>query len=64
MSALLVPFLYELRKRQLKVGTEELVALAKGMALGLHESTLDASIASRVGLSRANGRRKNGHIRE
>src|SRR5690242_15388695 len=41
MSALLVPFLYELRKRQLKVGTEELVSLAKGMALGLHGSTLD-----------------------
>jgi hypothetical protein len=40
-SALLVPFLYELRKRQLKVGTEELVSLAKGMALGLHGSTLD-----------------------
>jgi uncharacterized protein with von Willebrand factor type A (vWA) domain len=41
MSALLVPFLYELRKRQLKVGSEELVSLAKGMALGLHGSTLD-----------------------
>jgi uncharacterized protein len=41
MSALLVPFLYELRKRQLKVGIEELVSLAKGMALGLHGSTLD-----------------------
>ncbi|HVW27994.1 MAG TPA: VWA domain-containing protein [Polyangiaceae bacterium] len=41
MSALLVPFLYELRKRQLQVGTEEIVSLAKGMALGLHGSTLD-----------------------
>lgn len=41
MSALIVPFLYELRKRHLKVGTEELVSLAKGMALGLHGSTLD-----------------------
>ncbi len=41
MSSLLVPFLYELRKRQLKVGTGELVSLAKGMALGLHGSTLD-----------------------
>jgi len=41
MSTLLVPFLYELRKRQLKVGTEELVSLAKGMALGLHGNTLD-----------------------
>jgi uncharacterized protein with von Willebrand factor type A (vWA) domain len=41
MSTLLVPFLYELRKRQLKVGTEELVSLARGMALGLHGSTLD-----------------------
>ena len=41
MSALLVPFLYELRKRQLKVGTEEIVSLAKGMTLGLHGHTLD-----------------------
>ena len=41
MSALLVPFLYELRKRRLRVGTEELVSLAKGMALGLHGSTLE-----------------------
>ncbi|HVU00983.1 MAG TPA: VWA domain-containing protein [Polyangiaceae bacterium] len=41
MSALLVPFLYELRKRKLPVGTEELVSLAKGMRLGLHESTMD-----------------------
>ena len=40
MSTLLVPFLYELRKRQLKVGSEELVSLAKGMALGLHGSTI------------------------
>jgi uncharacterized protein with von Willebrand factor type A (vWA) domain len=40
MSALLVPFFYELRKWQLKVGTEELVSLAKGMALGLHGNTL------------------------
>jgi uncharacterized protein with von Willebrand factor type A (vWA) domain len=41
MSNLLVPFLYELRKRQLKVGTQEVVGLAKAVSLGLHDSTLD-----------------------
>ena len=41
MSNLLVPFLYELRKRKLKVGTQEIVGLAKAVSLGLHDSTLD-----------------------
>jgi uncharacterized protein len=41
MSNLLVPFLYELRKRKLKVGTQEIVGLAKAVSLGLHDQTLD-----------------------
>jgi uncharacterized protein with von Willebrand factor type A (vWA) domain len=41
MSALLVPFLYALRKRQLRVGTTEVVTLARGLSLGLHGSTLE-----------------------
>jgi uncharacterized protein with von Willebrand factor type A (vWA) domain len=41
LSDLLVPFLYELRKRDLRVGTTEMVQLARGVALGLHGSSLD-----------------------
>lgn len=41
MSDLLVPFLYELRKRRLKVGSQEVVGLAKAVSLGLHNHTLD-----------------------
>ena len=41
MSNLLVPFLYELRRRKLKVGTQEIVGLAKAVAAGLHGDTLD-----------------------
>jgi uncharacterized protein with von Willebrand factor type A (vWA) domain len=41
MSNLLVPFLYELRKRKLKVGTQEIVGLARAISLGLHDHTLD-----------------------
>ncbi len=41
MSDLLVPFLYELRKRRLKVGTQEVVGLARAVSLGLHNHTLD-----------------------
>jgi uncharacterized protein with von Willebrand factor type A (vWA) domain len=41
MSNLLVPFLYELRKRKLKVGTQEVVGLARAISLGLHDNTLD-----------------------
>lgn len=36
-----VDFLYELRKRKVPVGTQEAVAVAKALSLGLHESSLD-----------------------
>ena len=36
-----VEFLYELRKRRVPVGTQEAVALARALAGGLHESSLD-----------------------
>lgn len=41
MSAAFVPFLYELRARKVKVGTQEAVALARALAMGLHDSSLD-----------------------
>jgi uncharacterized protein with von Willebrand factor type A (vWA) domain len=41
MSNVLIPFLYELRRRRLKVGAQEVVQLARAMAQGLHQSTLD-----------------------
>jgi len=41
MSAAFVPFLYELRARKVKVGAQEALALAKALALGLHDSSLD-----------------------
>jgi len=41
MSNLLVPFLYELRGRNLRVGTLEIIELARGVCLGLHGHTLD-----------------------
>ncbi len=41
MSAAFVPFLYELRARRVKVGAQEALALAKALALGLHDSSLD-----------------------
>jgi uncharacterized protein len=41
MSELIVPFLYELRARRLGVGAQEAGQLARAMALGLHENTLD-----------------------
>jgi uncharacterized protein len=41
MSNVLVPFLYELRKRRLKVGPQELVQLGRAMSHGLHGSSLD-----------------------
>ncbi len=41
MSQLLVPFLFELRRRKLKVGTTELLAVARAVALGLHGDSLD-----------------------
>jgi uncharacterized protein with von Willebrand factor type A (vWA) domain len=36
-----VPLLFELRKRKVKVGLQEAMALARAMALGLHDSSLD-----------------------
>lgn len=41
MSDLVVPFLYELRARKLKVGATEALALAKAMGAGAHESSLE-----------------------
>lgn len=41
MSDVIVPFIYELRRRRLKVGTQEAVQLAKAMSFGLHDSSLD-----------------------
>ncbi len=41
MSAVFVPFLYELRAKKVKVGPQEGVALAKALVKGLHESSLD-----------------------
>jgi uncharacterized protein with von Willebrand factor type A (vWA) domain len=38
---LLVPFLFELRKRKVRVGLQEAMALAQALAMGLHESSLD-----------------------
>jgi uncharacterized protein with von Willebrand factor type A (vWA) domain len=36
-----VEFLYELRRRRVPVGTQEAVALAHALAMGLHESSLE-----------------------
>jgi uncharacterized protein with von Willebrand factor type A (vWA) domain len=36
-----VPFLFELRKRKVKVGLQEANALARALTLGLHDSSLD-----------------------
>ncbi len=36
-----IPFLYALRERKVPVGTQEAVALAKALSLGLHENSLD-----------------------
>jgi uncharacterized protein with von Willebrand factor type A (vWA) domain len=36
-----VPFLFELRRRKVKVGLQEAMALARALAMGLHESSLD-----------------------
>jgi uncharacterized protein len=41
MSDVVVPFIYALRERKLKIGAQEAVQLARAMSLGLHESTLD-----------------------
>lgn len=36
-----VPFLFELRKRKVKVGLQEANALARALVMGLHDSSLD-----------------------
>ncbi len=36
-----VPFLFELRKRAIKVGLQEATALARALTMGLHDSSLD-----------------------
>lgn len=41
MSAVVVPFIYELRNRGLAVGTQEAVQLSRALRLGLHGSSLD-----------------------
>lgn len=41
MSSVVVPFLYQLRKKKLKVGLQEAVQLSKALTLGLHNSSLD-----------------------
>ena len=41
MSALFVPFVFELRKRGVKVGTTEAVTLAAAVKKGLHRNSLD-----------------------
>jgi uncharacterized protein with von Willebrand factor type A (vWA) domain len=41
MSSAFVPFLYELRARKVKLGAQEAVALARALAMGLHDSSLD-----------------------
>lgn len=38
---MIVPFLYELRARDIPVGTQEVLTLAKALEAGLHESSLD-----------------------
>jgi uncharacterized protein with von Willebrand factor type A (vWA) domain len=36
-----VPFLFELRKRKVKVGLQEAMALSRALVMGLHDSSLD-----------------------
>ncbi|MEM9194566.1 MAG: VWA containing CoxE family protein, partial [Myxococcota bacterium] len=38
---MLVPFIYELRSRKVPVGTQEALMLARALAAGLHDSSLD-----------------------
>jgi len=40
MSGVLVPFVYELRRRKVKVGTQELLSLARALRLELHGQSL------------------------
>jgi uncharacterized protein with von Willebrand factor type A (vWA) domain len=41
VSAVFVPFLYELRARKVKVGAQEALSLARALFLGLHDASLD-----------------------
>jgi uncharacterized protein with von Willebrand factor type A (vWA) domain len=41
VSASFVPFLFELRAQKVKVGTQEAMALARALTMGLHDSSLD-----------------------
>jgi uncharacterized protein len=41
MSAVFIPFLYELRAKKVKVGPQEAVLLARALVKGLHESSLE-----------------------
>jgi uncharacterized protein with von Willebrand factor type A (vWA) domain len=41
MSAVFIPFLFQLRACKVKVGTQEAMALAHALAAGLHDSSLD-----------------------
>ena len=41
MSDAFVPFLFELRARKVKVGAQEAMSLARALAMGLHDSSLD-----------------------
>jgi uncharacterized protein with von Willebrand factor type A (vWA) domain len=41
VSAAFVPFLFELRARKVRVGAQEAMALARALAMELHESSLD-----------------------
>jgi uncharacterized protein with von Willebrand factor type A (vWA) domain len=38
---LFLPFLFELRKRKVRVGLQEAMALSRALAMGLHDSSLD-----------------------
>jgi uncharacterized protein with von Willebrand factor type A (vWA) domain len=41
VSAAFIPFVFELRARKVKVGTQEALALAQALSAGLHDSSLD-----------------------
>ncbi len=40
-SSVFVPFLFELRKRKVKVGLQEAMALARALGMNLHDTSLD-----------------------
>jgi uncharacterized protein with von Willebrand factor type A (vWA) domain len=41
VSSAFIPFVFELRARNVKVGTQEALALAQALSAGLHDSSLD-----------------------